>query len=266
MRKISIILLIATLALALTFTGCGNKGKKTTDNGASGSKETTTTEDTKKEDGKVSSDMVTQFSKVDGMLAYAKEENIGKAWSEMKAMDKSEYYWLYFADKVTVKKQKTVGDKVFFYFELADGNKFWANADNFTSKFIVINQAEVKTYRQPEEGSVPNFTRLQPGDYGVFKMKKNNFIQVEFFAYRPAKSDGERVWVGTKWIKDGYTDDIYAAREAYYLYLAYYYQISKGDVDKAIEFAQKAVDANGGEVTPISNVVKDYLEELQYGN
>lgn len=257
MRKLSIILLIAVLL----FASCG-KDKKGTD-GTNGG---TTTETDKKDNGKISSDMVTQFCKIDGLLAYTQEANIGKKWAEMKSLGSNEYYWLYFADKVTVKKQKVVGDKSYYQIQLPDGNAYWADAASFTTKFIVINSNDVKTYRQPEEGSVPTPVKLQPGDYGVFKMKKDNFIQVDFYAYRPAKTDGDRVWVGTKWIKEGYTDDIFAAREAYYLYLAYFYQLQKNNVDKAIEFAQKAVDANGGEVTPISNVVKDYLEELQYGN
>lgn len=138
--------------------------------------------------------------------------------------------------------------------------------DSLTEKFIVINQTDVNCYEYPEPTYITPI-KLQPGDFGLFVKEQDGWIEVEFSAYRPHKlKDDKRKWVGKKWIKDGYTEDLNAAKEAYYLYFAYHRNIIKKDSKEAIEMLNKALEVNAGEETEITYVVKDYLNELESGN
>lgn len=211
--------------------------------------------------GKVS--VETQYCKESRILCYADIKNYGKKFSEIKGLGADAYYFLNFGDAVTVLKEKeSKGEKV-YQFKNPDDTVYWVKKDALVEKFIVINsEEEVKTYKQPGPSFVLN-TKVAKGDLGIYRGEKDGFIKVDFWAYRPAKADGEKVWVGTKWIEKGYTDNIMAAKEAYYLYLAYYREISKNDIEGAINYAEKALEANPGESTEITPVIEKYLRKLK---
>ena len=199
-----------------------------------------------------------QYVKEYGTYVYKNEEDCGKSSKEVN--DKE---YLEFGSKLNVLKSKNVEGKEYLKVQLPDKSEYWANKENLTEKFIVITQNNVEAYDQPDD-SYKTGIKLQPGDYGLFVKEQDGWTNVEFYAYRPDKEDGERKWVGNKWIKGGYTDDLNAAREAYRLYLAYYYKISKNDTDKAVKYLEEGLEINKGDKSEIYSALEDYAEELEY--
>lgn len=199
----------------------------------------------------------TQYVKEYGIYVYQNEEDIGK---ESKDVKEKEY--LEFGSKLTVLKSKQIQGKEYLKVRLPDKSEYWANKENLTEKFIVINQDDVDVYDQPDK-DYKTGVKLQTGDFGIFVKEQEGWINVEFFAYRPVKEDGERKWVGNKWIKGGYTDDLNAAREAYRLYLAYFSKISKNDKNKAIKYVNEGLEVNKGDKSSIYSALENYLNELE---
>jgi hypothetical protein len=203
---------------------------------------------------------VTQYVSSWAVWVYANESDLGKKSNEVK-----EKILLDFGKPVTVISTKKISDKNYFKIQLPDDSIYWASQDNFAEKFIIINKTDVITYDQPDTGYATQL-KLQPGDFGVFVKEKNGFMNVDFYAFRPYKIDSEKKWVGNKWIKEGYTDNINAAKEAFYLYLAYN-NIQKNNVDEAKKNLEKAVelsDLNGE--TDITPVIKSLLSQLNINN
>lgn len=193
-----------------------------------------------------------------GAYVFMNEEDCGKAAKDVKNKE-----YLEFGSKLNVLKSKDINGKEYLKIQLPDKSEYWANKENLTEKFIVINQNNVEAYDQPDNDYKTGI-KLQTGDYGLFAKEQDGWINVDFYAYRPDKEDGERKWVGNKWIKGGYTDDLNAAREAYRLYLAYFYKISKNDTDKAMKYLEEAMEVNKGDKSEIYSALEDYAEELEY--
>lgn len=199
---------------------------------------------------------VTQYIK-ESVWAFEKEEDLIKDPKEVK-----EKKLLEFGDKITVLKMKKIEEKEYYNIQLPDKTKLWVPVKNVTEKFIIINQNDVETYKQPEQ-DYKTGVKLQPGDFGIFVKEQDGWINVDFFAYRPLKDGEDRKWVGNKWIKEGYTEDIKAAREAYYLYLSCFYKISKNDNTTALKYIKLALDANKGDQSEIYSVIEEFQKELE---
>lgn len=198
-----------------------------------------------------------QYVKEYGAFVYQNEDDLGKNSKDVK-----EKQYLEFGSKLTVLKSKEIGGKEYLKVKLPDKSEYWANKDNLTEKFIVINQDDVEVFDQPDQDYKTGF-KLQRGDFGIFVKEQEGWINVDFYAYRPDKEDGERKWVDNRWIKDGYTDNLNAAREAYRLYLAYFYKISKNDKERAIKYVNEGLEVNKGDKSSIYSALEDYLVELE---
>ncbi|HOJ63428.1 MAG TPA: hypothetical protein PLE45_03300 [Spirochaetota bacterium] len=201
----------------------------------------------------------TQYIKEAGCYFYKNIEDVN---TPIKNLKSDSYLWVDFGRKVTVIDTKKVGDDDYYKVQLPDKSIYWAKKDFFTSKFITINKANVLCYKQPDNDWATTI-KLQPGDFGTLIKEEDGWINVEFKAYRPTKEGGDRKWVGNYWIKEGWTDDINTAKQAYYLYMAYYYKLIKNDDKNAIEMIKKAFSSTNEEETEISYVLRDYLQELQ---
>jgi hypothetical protein len=240
MKKILIIFSIITILL--TISAC-KKSTQQTDN-SKGSKDDSAIENT------------TQYVKEWGIIAFSKLEEVTKKPDEVK--DK---IYLEFGSKVNILKNKKVNDVIYYRIQTPDKNEYWAPKDNFTPKFIIINQTDVTCYLQPDQAYVSTI-KLQPGDFGVFVKQIDEYINVDFKAYRKLKdSDDKKGWVGNVWIKEGYTTDLNAAKQAFYLYLAYFYE-QKNDIKSAKESLQKAFEKTDNANTEISDVIKSYQDQL----
>ena len=201
---------------------------------------------------------VTQFVKDYGIYVYTNEEDLGKDAKEVKEKE-----WFEFGTKFTVLKTKKVEEKDYYHIQLPDKSKYWAPKESFTEKFIVIIQNDVDVYSQPDQDFKTGI-ELQPGDFGIFIKEQDGWYNVDFKALRPSKQgDEERKWVGQGWIKEGYTDDIMAAKEAYYLYLAYYNEIINKNTQRAINYLHKALEINKGDRSDIYPIIEKYLEQLE---
>lgn len=243
MKKI--LLFIFIFALIFSFSNC----KKM---------QTTEKDSVENTESNESVESVTQYIK-ESVWAFEKEEDLNKA-----SKDVQEKKLLEFGNKITIIKKKKIEDKEYYNIQLPDKTKLWIPAKNVTEKFIVINQNDVATFSQPEQ-DYKTSVKLQPGDFGIFVKVQDGWINVEFYAYRPLKDGEDRKWVGNKWIKEseGYTEDILAAREAYNLYLAYFYKISKKDNTTALKYVKQALDANKGDKSEIYSVIEDFQKELE---
>lgn len=242
------LLFILIFALIFSFSNC--KKTQSTDEESG--------ESTNAKESSESVESVTQYIK-ESVWAFEKEEDLQKAPKEVK-----EKKLLEFGNKITVIKKKKIEDKEYYNIQMPDKTKLWVSAKNVTEKFIIINQSDVATYSQPEQ-DYKTGVKLQPGDFGIFVKEQDGWINVEFYAYRPLKDGEERKWVGNKWIKEseGYTEDILAAREAYNLYMAYFYKISKNDNTTALKYVKLALDANKGDKSEIYPVIENFQKELE---
>ena len=200
----------------------------------------------------------TQYISDWSAVLYVNESEVG---TDYKKLANDKYIILYFGSKVTVKSEKTIGKKVYYRVQLPDTTEYFAEKKLFAEKFIVINKEHVSTYSQPDLDYVTSL-KLEPGDFGIYKKELNGWIQVDFYAYRSVKEDGDRKWVGTKWIQDGWTEDITCAKQAYYLYLATYNELQKNNKDKALEMLAKADEATDNAETEISYVLNEMYVRL----
>ena len=203
----------------------------------------------------------TQYIKESGGYFY---KDLSDVNTPIKDLKPDQYLWVEFGGKVTAIDIKKVNNVEYYKIQLPDKSVYWAKKDLFTSKFITINKANVLCYKQPDNDWATSI-KLQPGDFGTLIKEEDGWINVEFRAYRPTKDGGERKWVGTYWIKEGYTDDINTAKQAYYLYQAYYYNLIKKDNKNAIEMLKKALTTVEQE-TEITYVIREFLEELESGS
>ena len=200
---------------------------------------------------------VTQYVKTWGVWFYQNEQDIGKP-----SKDVSEKQYMDFGSKVSTLEKKDINGKTYSKVMLPDRSEYWVEAKALVDKFIVITQKDVLCYKQPDTDYADTIM-LQPGDLGLFSREMDGWINADFLAYRPVEPGGEIKRVGNKWIKDGYTEDLSTAKEAYYLSLAYYYLYSKEkDVNKAIERLEKAASINVTADTEITYVINDLLAGL----
>ena len=199
-----------------------------------------------------------RYIKSYGSYVFQNEEDLGKNAKEVK-----EKKYLEFGSKLTLLKSKEITGKEYLKVQLPDKSEYWIDNESVTEKFIVINQKNVEVFDQPDTDYKTGI-KLQPGDYGLFVKEQDGWTNVEFFALRPFSEDGERKWVGNKWIKGGFTNNVKAAKEAYLLYLAYYYKINKNDTDKAMKYLEEALEVNKGDKSEIYSALEDYANELEY--
>lgn len=200
----------------------------------------------------------TQYVKVNGCYFYKNLEDVNTPIKQLKS---DSYLWVDFGRKINVLDIKKVNNDYYYNVQLPDKSIYWAKKDFFTTKFITIIKTNVLCYEQPDTNWGATI-KLQPGDFGTLIKEDDGWLNVEFKAYRPIKDNGERRWVGTYWIKEGYTDDINTAKQAFYLYMAYYYKLIKKDTKNAIEMLKKAFYIVNDEETEISYVIRDFLKEL----
>ncbi|MCG8570798.1 MAG: hypothetical protein MJB14_11725 [Spirochaetes bacterium] len=238
--------IIPVIIILLLFTNCKKEEKTSTDS---------------QEKIMINPEMQIQYAIQDYILTYAKKENVGKSWKEMKDMDSSEYFWLSIGNKVKVLQETNANGFDSYLFELPDGTQYWVEKEYLTHKFMIINANDTATFSQPDQ-DYKGKLKLQTGDFGIVKEEKNGFFLVEFKAYQPFKEGADPKYVGEVWINSGYTNDVNAAKEAYYLYLAKYYDLQKNDLTKAVENLNKGLEINNGSPTDITHVLQEYLADL----
>lgn len=242
-RKYFSLLTIIMLTLALIFAfNCSKKSSATSN---------------EKEES-ASLENTTQYIK-GSCWAYTNEADIGKQPSDVQ-----EKKLMKFGNTITVKGSKKIkGDTYIKISVPGDDKEYLVKKENVAKKFVIINQNDVKCYENPDESYITKF-KLQPGDFGVVVQEgQDDWIKVEFNAYRPVKENGERVWVGTKWIKGGYTSDLTAAQQAYLLSLANFYYIQKKDPKQAIEYLKEAINVENGSGTEIFPIIQETLAEVE---
>jgi len=241
--KIKILLI---LAASLLFAGCSkNKNNSSTQNEQRSIKN------------------VTFYLKNLGAWGYKNEKDLDKNFNNI---DRNNKKYFNFGNSFLGIQMKNTAKNIYYLVKEPDNEKYWLDSSALTEKFIVINKNDVSTYLQPDPDSKTSI-KLQPGDFGCFLDEHGEWILVDFYALRPYEKNGQKVWVGKKWINEGYITDINAAMQAYYLYLSYYFTFVQKikNKTKAIEFANKSLDVNNGQETDITFVVKNFLNELQSG-
>lgn len=145
--------------------------------------------------------------------------------------------------------------------QLPDGTEHWVAARHLVDRFIVISRRDVLCYDQPD-ATFATTIFLQPGDFGYFLDEQEGWIKAAFHAYRPREPEGEPLWVGERWIKSsGFTDDVLAAKEAYYLYRARR-ELRRDAQGAAVEHLLRADGINVLEDTEITPVIRSLLAEL----
>ena len=199
----------------------------------------------------------TQYTR-DWVVMYVNEADVG---TDYKKLANDKYVALNFGSKVTVKSEKTIGKKQYYKVQLPDTTEYWADKSQFAEKFIVINKEHVSTYSQPDLDYVTAL-KLEPGDFGFYNKEMNGWILVDFYAYRAVKEGEDPKWVGSKWIQDGWTEDITCAKQAYYLYLAIHQDLKKNDVVKALEYLNRAMEVTDNAQTEITYVIDDMKNRL----
>ncbi len=197
------------------------------------------------------------FVKYESMWTFSNDGDIEKPLKDVKAKT-----LLHFGNKVTVTGNKKIKDKFYLYVILPDSSKVWGPMDYFTEKFIVINQANVSTFTQPDKSYVGKI-KLQPGYLGYLIKEKDGFINAEFYHYSAKTEKDKPVWIGEVWISGGYTDKIDAATQASYLRLAYNYMYGKTpDLKAATAALNNGLNALDGAESEVAYVLKAELDKL----
>lgn len=243
--------IIAAMVAALVFTGC----KKNTSDKATNNAESTQVPQ--------NSTRYCKGSGVYDVLCYSDEADLGKTFKQLQT-DKKAYFLLSMGNKVTVLVEKKIKDKVYSKIKLPDDSEYWIDNDFLTDRFAVVNKTDLLCYRQPEENYVISGVKLEPGDFGYIVDTKNDWVKVDFRSYR-GNGEGslsKKNWIGEVWIKDGFTEDITAAKQGYYLYLSYYYELVKNDPKTAGEMAKIAQESSNGVVTDIDQIITDRISSF----
>jgi hypothetical protein len=207
---------------------------------------------------------LTLYFKDFGGWAYKNEKDLDK---DLKIIDKKNKKYFEFGNSfIGITTKKTSKNNIYYNVKQPDNEEYWILKDQLTEKFIIINKNDVSTYNEPNV-DFKSTIKLQPGDFGYFIEENGEWVQVDFYAYRPYEKNGQRFWVGKKWINESYSSDLNSAMQAYYLFFAYNFTFNAKNKNKtkAIEYAKKALDLNNGEETDITFVVKNFLNELESG-
>ena len=191
-----------------------------------------------------------------------KEKKVIK--KNIKEIDNTERILFDIGQQLTAIKEKNSGSKTYYQIILPNKKNYWIDASFVTEKYITINSEDVACYKQPSMNSLNNNFKLQPGDFGYFIKEKNGFINVEFNLYLPRGIDNSIVLVGNVWIKEGYTDDINTAKEAYWLSAAYnQIYIKNPNKEIAKKYLINALEENRPEKTKIALIAQKVLKELK---
>lgn len=209
----------------------------------------------------------TKYCKGNGtydVLCYADEVDIGKTWKQL-STEKKSFFLLSIGNKVVVIHEKNINKKLYSKIRLPDDSIYWVESSFLTDKFAVVNKSDLLCYKMPDENYIISEIKLQPGDFGYIVETKDNWIKVDFRSYRGnGLSDlSKKNWVGSVWIKEGYTEDINAAKQGHYLYLSYYFELVKEDEITAKEMLEKGIAITNNIVTDIGSVLKERLEYFQ---
>jgi hypothetical protein len=201
---------------------------------------------------------VVQYVKY-GVWFYSREEDLGK---EARDVDRANRKLMDVGSRITTLEQKEREGVLYSRVRLPDKSEYWVQSEALVDRFIVINVPDVLCYKQPDD-TFADTVFLQPGDMGYFIEQQEGWIKANFLAYRPREPEGERLWVGERWIKDyGYTGDIMAAKEAYYLFLANRELITRDNPTKAAEFLETGLNVNVVGDTEITSVLRDLLRKI----
>lgn len=205
-----------------------------------------------------------QFIKENSVWVFSNKKDIGKKVKNVKKKARLE-----FGDKITVLENKLINEEKYYRIQLENKQKYWIKKDSLAKKIIVIMKKDILCYKFPDKNFAMNL-KLQPGDLGILIKKNNNWLNIDFWAYRADKKNGKREFVGNKWIKNDkkvYTDKSNIVKEAYYLYQAYYYAfVDKGhEKNIAIFFLKKGlkISAATKKKSEITKMIKNLLDRLE---
>ena len=167
-------------------------------------------------------------------------------------------------EKLTAVKEKKSGNKIYYQILLTNKKKYWIDAGLVTERYITINEKDLTCYKSPSKDSVNTLFKLQPGDFGYFIKEKNGFVNVEFNTYLPRGIDNKIVLVGNVWIKDGFTDDINTAKEAYWLSAAYnQIYIKNPNKEVAKKYLKNILEESSPDKMYIALIAQKVLNELK---
>lgn len=200
-----------------------------------------------------------QYAKY-GVWFYEREEDLSREASEV---DRDDRKLIEMGSRITTIEQVEREGVSYSRVRLPDRSEYWVQSDALVDRFIVIHTPDVLCYRQPDD-TFADTIFLQPGDLGYYVDRQEGWVKATFLAYRPREPEGERLWVGEKWIKDyGYTEDVMAAKEAYYLFLANRELITRDNTERAVEYLETGLNVNVAGDTDITSVLRDRLREIE---
>lgn len=171
-------------------------------------------------------------------IGYINRDDVGK---KIQQLAKGSYHRLGIGVKVECLQAEFDGEKEIFLVEMGNSKKVWMDMNDLTKGVIVINKPNVITYDIPDTDWMTE-QNVQQGDLGYIITSYNDWLFVDFRGYRPYGSEGEKVWIGRKWIRNSdYIMDGDLAGQAMYLYFAYYQLMNdrKDDAVTNINYAKK---------------------------
>lgn len=171
-------------------------------------------------------------------IGYINRDDVGKKWQQLA---KGSFHRLGIGAKVVCQQVEFDGEKEIFLVEMENSKKVWMDTNDLAKGVIVINKPNVVTYEIPDTDWMTQ-QNVQQGDLGYVITSYNDWLFVDFRGYRPYGTDGEKVWVGRKWIRNSdYIMDGDLAGQAMYLYFAYYQLMNdrKDDAVTNINYAKK---------------------------
>ncbi len=147
---------------------------------------------------------------------YLLKSDIGK---EINRLDKSKYFKLNFATKVSVIDVTYKDEKEYVLAECEGIEKLWINRDCLSRGFVVINTNDSKTNFLPNSNSETSL-KLQAGDLGYIFSNYNGYTNADFKLY-VTDENNKKSYAGNRWVSDAsYISNIDAAKQALYVYYA----------------------------------------------
>lgn len=173
---------------------------------------------------------------------------------------------LFFGDQVIIVGEKNINQMDYYRITVKNNkNEYWIRKDFIAKDFIIINKKDTVVYEIPDENYSIKAV-LQPGDLGIVLKVQGEWLFVNFWAYREKNDPAKKDFIGNMWIKKSknYIQNIDAAKEAYYLYLAYYYIYTDKNLNVANNYIDKAlgISTQKKKKTEITPVIAEIKKEI----
>ncbi len=206
-------------------------------------------------------------NKIDNTTMYIKESSI---WGiidendlEKKISEIDNKQVVNFGTKVKYINQKLINEKEYYRVKLPSRDKVWISQNGLSKKLFTVINHSASGYKSPDANQEK--ISLKNGDFGVFLQEKDDWILIDFWAFRKTTGSNSYEKIGNLWMnkKDIHllNSDITLAKQAFFLYHLYYYTLIDKLPDMQNYYKNRTLEIRNttGEENVVTKAVDDLL-------